>query len=43
VTALLPLGVLLVQAATAKRLWRLWLTLAILLALLAALTLFNTR
>ncbi|WP_309714410.1 serine/threonine-protein kinase [Armatimonas sp.] len=43
ITALLPLGVLLVQAATAKRLWRLWLTLTIILALLAALTLFNTR
>ena len=43
ITALLPLGVLLVQAATAKRLWRLWLTLTIILALLAALTLFNAR
>lgn len=36
IAALLPLGVLLIQAATARRLWRLWLTLTIVLALAAA-------
>ncbi|MBB6053746.1 serine/threonine-protein kinase [Armatimonas rosea] len=36
VMALLPLGILLIQAATARRLWRLWLALTLLLALGAA-------
>ena len=43
VMALLPLGGLLIQAATARRLWRLWLALTILLALGAALFVFSQR
>uniref|UniRef100_UPI003750B060 hypothetical protein n=1 Tax=Armatimonas sp. TaxID=1872638 RepID=UPI003750B060 len=43
VMALLPLGALLIQAATARRLWRLWLALTVFLALGAALFVFNLR
>jgi serine/threonine protein kinase len=43
VMALLPLGGLLIQAATARRLWRLWLAATILLALGAAFVVFSTR
>ncbi|WP_394795181.1 bifunctional serine/threonine protein kinase/MFS transporter [Armatimonas sp.] len=43
VMALLPLGGLLIQAATARRLWRLWLALTVFLALGAALFVFNLR
>jgi len=43
VTALLPLGTLLIQAATARRLWRLWLTLQLLLTLAATLLLASLR
>lgn len=43
VTALLPLGLLLIQAATARRLWRLWLTLQLLLTLAATLLLAGAR